>query len=327
MPSAWGGGGLKDPLSCAVSVVRTCSLADPELFVIVKRLVRLEPSPTRDMLLLIKDPMSLNIQVPIQAENVVKRRLERAIPLIIRNKTILNLFSVDTQAEEKRLVHDLATLDPCNPRLMNKIYTLSNVSIREVTVSQFTNSGTIRAILRDTGEDELETEFREEVKRRDKRATEYVTRMRMRDDVRTEDDMWLHPETRCSTEISQHLRCKTWGMKIAGVTMPPPQEQVSLVRWSCVENAPSRAITLFVDDAIDKYQTRGRHAAYLGSRTVLRTRRAQNQIIDVDNTVKTLETLTELLPWVTADEEVELGSLLRLLISEKTTVKQTTNLI
>ena len=130
-----------------------------------------------------------------------------------------------------------------------------------------------------------------------------------------ESAMWLGPHS-----IAQHLRCKTWGLEISSVTMPPPQEQVVIKRWRSVDGVPSRAITLFVDISADKYGSRGRSAAYQGSRTVLRTRRSQNQIIDVDNVVRTLQSLTELLPWVTSETEEDLVQLLEKPILEKTTV-------
>jgi len=63
---------------------------------------------------------------------------------IVINKDIRCLFTVETQTEQASLVADLIKIKPCNPRLLSKLYALSNIGLQEKWAGKFANTRSIQ---------------------------------------------------------------------------------------------------------------------------------------------------------------------------------------
>lgn len=62
--------------------------------------------------MLIKDPFSIEIELPIQSENKVLHD-------IVKNPALSNLFAKDSNIQETDLITDLVNLNPKNPIVMH----------------------------------------------------------------------------------------------------------------------------------------------------------------------------------------------------------------
>lgn len=104
---------------------------------------RMKPSnPT----ILIKDQQSLPLVMPRQPENYLKNKIAEGLPAIIHNKELKPLFGPEMGAHKDQLVEDLMAIRPCNPKLLSKIMTLSNVGKQEALVSKFSSTRSIQAV-------------------------------------------------------------------------------------------------------------------------------------------------------------------------------------
>lgn len=120
---------VQDVLSTNLHLVRT-ALRDPLLKHHMARVVNIDPGK-KDFLSLVKDPQSLPLRLPVQPENYIKREVRSGLTTFIINKTVLPLFIEEASSSQEVLIRDLASIRPCNPKLLNKLYSLSNVGLQE----------------------------------------------------------------------------------------------------------------------------------------------------------------------------------------------------
>ena len=223
--------GQMDRLSANIAVVLSAHHSDHEVSVEMSKLIDLCPARRRDPLLLVKDPYSINIDVPQQGENKVKRLIADGLPSVVKNPDILPLFAIGTDLQESQIVSDLMTLVPLNPRVMNHVYKRSNLALKARLQGRFASSKTIRTVITRENEELTETDFQATIAICDHNIIgEYLTRFE--NDPKTQSEMFNHyTGNECSANIAQHLRVSTWRLPIEGITMPCPSEQFELVRW------------------------------------------------------------------------------------------------
>lgn len=92
-----------------------------------------ESNPT----MLIKDPQSLPLVMPRQPENYLKNKIAEGLSAIIKNRELKPLFEPTVEDKKDLLIGDLMAIDPCNPKLISKIMTLSNVGKQEALLASF----------------------------------------------------------------------------------------------------------------------------------------------------------------------------------------------
>lgn len=177
----------------------------------------------KEGLSLVKDPQSLPLRIPVQPENYIKREVRVGLTTFIVNKAVLALFADEAAASQETLVQDLSKIRPCNPKLLNKLYALSNVGLQERWMGMFTNTRSIQQLAFRSWSDELEVidaiksmEMQFSRYLRTKRPSDYVTEIE---------------EASCITTYTQLLREKMWGVTMEGITMPPQQEQTKMYPW------------------------------------------------------------------------------------------------
>ena len=83
-----------DPLTSAIRQVIVCEAVDRPVYWILNKLIDLRRSSYTDYTMLVKDPFSLNITVPLQAENMRCNRLPSVLPDVVKNKNLKPLFEM-----------------------------------------------------------------------------------------------------------------------------------------------------------------------------------------------------------------------------------------
>ncbi|DAZ87892.1 TPA_asm: hypothetical protein [Girado virus 1] len=308
--------GNMDPLTNSVSLVKTL-IENSNYSGLVLRFLDLRPSPNRDYLLLIKDPFSLNIGVPKQIENIIRSKNE--VPKIIKNQEILHLFSQDIDTEEENLIKDLLSIQPCNPRLYNYLYKLSNVSLREKITSRFTNTRSLMHLLDTIDDDTGIYSFIDSIREYDDKMI-YLYNARFDTNENFDDNFRLFTvENFCSTETSQYLRNTTWGLNIEDVTMPAIHDCYIITR-SIEKTDNSSSFTIYADPLSDKHNKRGLLTPYIGTNTRERIRRSNLEIIAIDNVVKSIKKILKIKSWICNSNDTNLNSFINSLLYEKTNI-------
>lgn len=305
---------VQDPLTTGLHWLRTL-LSRGATGSAAEELVVMTRKARMDYESLVKDPTSLPLATPLQPEHYLRDMIKTHLPNLIKNKAVKNLFDITAEEQKERLISTLTRVKPFNPRLANKLYSLSNFGLQEKYISKFTGARSIQQATITAWENE--TEVIQSVKTVEE-ANSSVLKSRSGSHLLR--DLYLSRPT-CMTDTAQLLREEMWGLPMEGITMPSQQEQTRLYRW---EEIPiqwaSRAILVMVDASVedDPLTTRGRHTPYYGSATKMRVRRAPMQVLEVGNVVSSLKQLMEIKGWVKGDAAMQ--QLIEALIQEKTTI-------
>lgn len=271
--------------------VRTL-LRDPRTKDEVAFYVHLRAKRNVDYESLIKDPSSLPLSTPLQVEHKLRDLIKQHLPKIIKNKDIKNLFDVKADHQKVPLIKDLSKMKPFNPKLANKLFSLSNFGLQEKYISKFSGARSIQKATVDHYNSEADV--LQSVRDMETVNSSYISCKRKE----TKALELLKPqEDICLTQLAQDLRDSMWGLNLEGITMPAQQEQTGLYRWEDVPKvwAP-HAVLLMVDDSVNQGcgYTRGKHTPYYGSATKMRVRRAPLQVLEVGNIVSSIKQLMEI---------------------------------
>lgn len=310
---------VQDQLTSGLHWLRTL-LRDTYTCDAVNTLVSLTRKNNPDFETLIKDPASLPLVGPLQSEHYLKDKVKQYLPNLIKNRSVKNLFDFNANEEKTRLVKDLISMTPFNPRLANKLYSLSNFGLQEKYLSKFSGARSIQQATLTAWTNE--SDVLASVKSVEKTTSDAFERKQPNAMVYN----MISVENTCLTQLAQNLRDTMWGMSMERITMAAQQEQTRLVRWKDIpQEWASRAILIIVDASInrDSHITRGRNTPYYGSTTRLRVRRAPMQVLEVGNIVNSVKQLMEIRGWVKGTPEVT--RLIDTLIMEKTTVSLDTH--
>lgn len=163
-------------------------------------LVLLNKKRTLDYESLVKDPTSLPLATPLQPEHHLKDMIKLHLPNIIRNRSVKNLFDIHAEEQKQKLIATLTRVTPFNPRLANKLYSLSNFGLQEKYISKFTGARSIQQATITAWNNE--TEVIESVKTVESANSSVL---KTRKGSHTLRDMYLaHPT--CMTDMAQQLR-------------------------------------------------------------------------------------------------------------------------
>ncbi|BCL64177.1 L protein [Sekira virus] len=315
--------GTLDSLSSNLSVLKT--LEETGYGDSVSRLIDVHTKASRvDPLLLVQDPESLPLDLPLQTENYLRGVISNKLVGFVKNQQLLPLFRVTAAEQERALARDLLEVKPCHPRLANLLYSLSNAGLRQRLLGQFSNTSSLQALLiRQDSEPSInlysvvediddmmfvDLEFRRTGPSHGSLA--YQCR-------------YPPNSTWCSATAAQLLRDFHWSRYgPVGVTMPAPQESYLLAPYSTLPQVsyPNTLLACVESLQPDAYLQRGRYRPYFGSKTSDRVRRAALQIVDADKQAVALRKLLTLQPWVRAHLDQNFNTLFQTLIEEKTSI-------
>lgn len=169
---------------------------------------------------LVKDPLSLPIDMPIQPENYLKDKVKEGLSSYTRNKAVLPLFTLDSETKKRQLLTDLSNIVPTNPRLLNKIYSCSSLGIKEKVIAKFSYTRSIQRVATQTWVDE--DSLIRQLSTMEKCIVDYYRERSLSTMVQpaTFEDIFADhincSEPRCSTLIAQSLREVLWGRHIRG---------------------------------------------------------------------------------------------------------------
>lgn len=286
--------GCPDPLSEAMSFFRFCWSNREELRKHIHKHVNLRWSDKRDYKFLIKDPVSINIDMPLQIENFLRTILEEGLTAYTRNVMYKALFSADANTQEQQLIEDLISINPQNPRVMNYIWSLSNIGARELIIERFNRTKSIQGVaLAEMSRDDLV------------RILENLTENQIRHYIKGvfcdltkeifETEGW------CAMDTSMRLRTDSWGFNLTGVNMPCITEQWMLVKYPNLPYVWTERSILFdvqKKPPLGYHLSRGPSAPYFGSKTREKTKKPQLMTTQVDPVIDSLKKLMMIKPWV-----------------------------
>lgn len=216
-----------------------------------------------------------------------------------------------TQAQDT-LVKDLSRIEPCNPRLLNKMYALSNVGLQERWLGKFANTRSIQQIAFKQWSSEYSVYLS---------IMSLETRFAMYLQKKKPSDLQGLIQSTCVTVYTQVLREQYWNIRLEGITMPPQQEQTRLINWQSLQEGQANRAILVVEQTetnLHKATSRGKYTPYFGSVTKLRALRATLQVVEVGSLISSIKQLMELRSWVRGDPV--LMNFLEAFITEKTTI-------
>ncbi|CAG5000824.1 unnamed protein product [Parnassius apollo] len=206
---------------------------------------------------------------------------------------MLAIFGTKADEEEERLKRDLLSINPVCPKLLCKLWQLSNIGHREKVISKFSTSRSIQQVSMTVWIDEkalLET-----VKTLEIRTCRYYMKVKHSGFSK----MLEHAE--CVTILAQKLREWLWELPLEGITMPTPCDKVLIVPWNTLseEAVPSSIMVIWSGEAHrDCFHERGPKTPYIGSQTQTRTRKAPLQVIEVGPLIESIKTILELRSWI-----------------------------
>lgn len=215
----------QDTLSLGFSVMKHL-LTVPSLRGEVFRLLDITKPVRVDPLQLIKDPGSIPLNIPPQPENMFRRKLKEGLPSIVKNQSLTPIFGMDADREEECLKNDLLAIQPINPKLMCKLWQLSNVGVREKVIGKFATSRSIQTASLGTWIDEKA--LKTSIDALQVRTANYYIKSKNRPFTRTLD------LCECVTQLTQLTRETLWDLQLEGITMPTPRDKITIIPWSKV---------------------------------------------------------------------------------------------
>lgn len=214
------------------------------------------------------------------------------------------------EEEELRLKTDLLAIQPVNPKLLCKLWQLSNIGMREKVISKFVTSRSIQNASLGSWVDERA--LLGSIQALEDRTASYYTHSKNRPFTKT------LARTSCVTVLTQLLREELWGLQMEGITMPTSADKLLVVPWSelAPHQVPASIMIGWSGTCNQNYYTRGGRTPYIGSQTRVRAKRSALQVMEVGNMIDNVKALLELRSWVKGSEGLK--DLLKTLIEEKT---------
>nr|UHR49719.1 MAG: RNA-dependent RNA polymerase [Hangzhou Nyamivirus 1] len=300
---------VQDPLTCSLHLVRTLMKSPRHR----EHILRVATTRVRnpDPAMLIKDPQSLPLHMPRQPENYLKEKIAEGLPKIIVNKELKPLFAEEVEGHKTSLIGDLMAIRPCNPKLLSKLLTLSNVGKQEALISKFSSTRSIQNIA--CREWSSEIQVLKDIAGMENTTLSHI--LSRGSDVR----LSLMNDNMCLTAYAQELREVSWGIPLEGVTMPAQQEQAQVCLWDKVPlDMYDYAISLSTEGAPGTAWDldRGPVPPYIGAPTRIRAKRQPLQEMESYSFTKTLSQALQLRSWVKGD--AGMTKLLDTIIQEKT---------
>ncbi|QMP82292.1 RNA-dependent RNA polymerase [Strepsipteran arli-related virus OKIAV104] len=228
--------------------------------------------------LLITNPCALNIKGPKSLSSTFKDNVVSYLNTYTRNRMLRDLFDKAGRNAEQALYKYLVTIDPCYPRLMHEVFSLTPVSCAQNFVAKFCNTQTTKVMSQpyDMDEDTEGVNFQESLKSFEVEFIEYIHELVLSiKRVRLTKDTGLI----CPTQLANQLRNDTWkgvipeNSTIEGVTVPFPYHQLKAVWKPGLSHEGCIGFSEYILFKANSTNTRkllfdkGCHPAYVGSRT------------------------------------------------------------
>nr|WPR17567.1 MAG: RNA-dependent RNA polymerase [Beetle nyamivirus] len=262
---------------------------------------------------LIKDPQSLPLLIPTQPENILRREIKKGVPDLVKNNLLKALFTQNMDLAKDQLIHTLMKIRPVNPRLLNKLFALSNPGLQLSYLGRFSNTRSIQRVAFSRWTNELD--LINWIRVTESAISRHYEGQRGNYSI----DTLLPYLEGCTARGAYTLRSNYWGLALEGITMPAQQEQTRLERWDTLPYEwQERSILLSADASVveDVITTKGTRNTYFGSETRMRVRRAPLQVVEVGTMVSSIKQLMELHGWVKGN--IHITNFLECLIKEKT---------
>ena len=155
-----------------------------------------------------KDPSSLPLAISMVPEHKIRDMVRVHLPSLIKNKAVKNLFDFKAEDQKKLLTNDLVGMRLFNPRLVNKLYSLSNFGLQEKYLSKFSGARSIQQATISAWKNEAEVIA-------SIKAIEEASSANMQCHTRCDSgNTPLYSIDTCMTGLAQSMRDEMWGIDI-----------------------------------------------------------------------------------------------------------------
>ncbi|UYL95595.1 MAG: L protein [Huanggang Rhabd tick virus 2] len=234
-----------------------CSIGEPDL----------NSFKPEDLDKLIEKPESLNIKHGLSSSNMIKGEVKKNLVENcgkIKNEIIQDAAR-NLVSEETQLFLWLRTISPLFPRFLSQFAESTYYGVTKGLISLFTNSKTIRGIYKKKYKRELDEVL---IKSEIQSITGQINIIKKARSVNK--NIW-----KCSAELSDKLRFRSWGKEVLGTTVPHPCEMFGgsrggedLCKLCMREEYNNCYLTVMTPKGVPtKCEYRGPYYPYLGSNT------------------------------------------------------------
>ena len=267
---------------------------------------------------LIKDPYSLHISRPCDADYGVKTLVTRALQAETKNKYVRSLLNgTFKDHQEEAIEKTLSSMQPMCLKLAASIYEKCNVAITEKLITTFqTSSSILRQIDNHVPFDSIVATAKDN-------DSAMLASLLSHHPNSNRGPVQLglqHPRSTsdCPTAASTAIRETLTGRPLVNPSQPCVQHQVRIVRWD--EVSPGMIPVTIKVDVLPGFKhcatTRGPLQSYIGSNTLQKKSVSPVVLVNPDPMDKTALAVAELSSWLDLGENFQ--DLLSILIQEKT---------
>uniref|UniRef100_A0AB38ZJM8 RNA-directed RNA polymerase L n=1 Tax=Crocidura lasiura lispivirus 2 TaxID=3139472 RepID=A0AB38ZJM8_9MONO len=257
-------------------------------------------------LLLISDPLSLNIDRPQQVAFMLKKYVHEAIVKKVQNDHLKDIFHINSILEDEELITYLMGTEPFYPRILHEIMRVTPTGTRLGIISKFSNTRTIFQVTNFNAA----THFFDQIKRSERENIRHWFIIRNLISHVTEK----HTSRICPTQLAKDLRNYYWSpilndKKIEGVTVPYPLHQfipsytIGTDHKPCRNSGPFILISLINNNQdFDLVSTRGPVVPYIGSSTKEKITGKILQLPETSRPIESSKRLVQIRNWCVDDQ-------------------------
>ncbi|DAF42331.1 TPA_asm: L [Gymnadenia densiflora virus 1] len=243
-------------------------LSDSELKNALLNVYKCHINPEKNFVLLVEDPCSLNLCVPVDARASVKQAVQELFENLtdIKNKEFASLFKFNKNWDKESFCNKLCEADILHPRFLHDIASATLGGYVDSIVSKVCRASTINKLA-------LKTSIRSPGLIIEKHERNYLAYLlwKTESNIETSDINQV-----CPTQQVRQLRLVSWGKVLEGVNVPYPlaflELRPCLDRRKNAKPCDQNYISIALPESfslgnLDKLHELGNAPPYLGSET------------------------------------------------------------
>lgn len=217
-----------DLLSPFIGLTQFSYKYNHEVYTIMANFLKFSYQPPTSLIGLYKDPYSLPLNRPVLPTTLLRMQIIPSLHKLTRNEAIKELFEYIDLGITEEIVECLASCNVQNVKIFSNVYAATPRGLLEELLRKFETSRSVYELLILRGGDILAYKVMSRVYGAERRLQHWRF-LRLRGIDHRNVEQYDTIRVKCPAEVAQSLRCKLWGKKIEGITMPPLQHQIMLM--------------------------------------------------------------------------------------------------
>ncbi|UHK03222.1 MAG: RNA-dependent RNA polymerase [Hangzhou zicrona caerulea xinmovirus 1] len=316
--------GCPDPLTIWLKIIRDIRTDSPLVYLAILHLVppsfKLDVDPVK----IVEDMYSLNLKSLPNFERKSREIIEEFLPGYVTNPRVVQLLGA-SRDDLTSLCEVLISMRPYIANLAHEILRNSNEGVQLQLIGSFSNLQTINRMINEDGT-RGETIF-SLGKIKDLESIQVIKKRLEKSEVPANPSHFLEQSYlhfSCTFKAAEHLREKSWGFAITGITSPVPCEQIKVIDYDSLPIEEKRDC-IIVKTSYDlkingqeAFERRGPFSPYLGSATPEKMNKPKLTVINPNPHVKSVMKLYYILTYLERmDNTSNLITLVRNMIQNK----------